>query len=188
MAWIWGCLMGSSSSTTQETTSTSNQVAIDESFTNSGLAIIDSAITDSSPQVVQAAMQELRATFQVMMSQGAFQLSELLGLGEELLGYADAEQVRLEGYYYQQLETYVTTLREAKEMGKAVITVGEQAIDQSFQFAGQVASDGNSVALRALDLAADVKGGDTAKSFGMLTMSMLIMGLGALYITKGNTK
>lgn len=163
--------MGSRSASEQ--TSNTNQLALDRSATlGEGQQILDSIIVDPSDQVMMETIAQHRATFETLTANSTFQLTNLLDMGMDILNLADAQQVRLEGLAYQQLEDSVEFLNAAKDQGQYVIDFAAEAQEQSYELSE-----------RAFDLVADVKTSDFSSTLKVLALFFMGTALGTVYLS-----
>ncbi len=173
--------MGSRARSTS--TSETNSLALDASATNGeGNQILDSIIIDPSDTVMIETINQHRATFQTMMSENTIQLEGLLDLGTDVLRLADAQQVNMHAFAYQQLQTAMQFLEASKAEGKYVIDFAAQAVGQSFSLAGDVVNGNQDGLNKALDLVAQVKTSDAQQTVTTLALLVTVFGLGGMYL------
>jgi len=175
------------SDSTSSTSNETNNLAMDASLTNGeGALIFDSIITDASDELVKETIQQHRATFDVLMSQSTIQLEGLLDMGRDIITLADENQIRLEGFAYQQLANGVRFLEVAKEQGKFVIDFADRQAARAFELAEGSQNNNTHVARAALDIAADVKTGDQLEMVQTVAALIVVFGLGGLYLLTRN--
>lgn len=150
-----------------------------------GNQILDSIVVDPSDEVMRDMIGQLGASFEVLMSGSRASMSDILGLGNHVLDLADRNQIEMSGMAQSTLRASVDWLEQMADQGKFVIDFAGAAVTQSYDFAGSVVDGNQSLAEKALSLAADVKTGDYSDTLKSIAAMTMLFALGALFITKG---
>lgn len=180
--------MGSKSSSQASTKTETNNLALDQSSTvRDGLQILDSIIVDPSDKVMVKTIEQHKAAFEVLTTQGTIQLAEMLTLGSELLRLTDAQQIRMAAAQYHMLETGVRMLEEEMKLGKYVVDLVDLSANRTFDLAEKVHETSSDGLSQALALVGDVKSDTTSEMVKSVSTLMVVFGLGALYLTTRNT-
>lgn len=180
---LWGCSMGSKSSSASETNTSTTNLALDRSTTvGEGTAIMDAIIVDPSDTVMVETIKQHRAAFEALTSQNTIQLEKVLHIASDVMRLADSQQIQMSNFGYQMLQSGVEMLNAAKEQGKYTIDFATAAVEQTFSFAGGIADDNHSTVSRALDLVGEVRTDDRADTLKTLATMITVFGLGGLYL------
>ncbi|QYZ71222.1 hypothetical protein [Neotabrizicola shimadae] len=157
-----------------------------DAILQSGTQILDSVIVDPSDEVMKALIGQLGASFEVLMSGQRASMSDLLGLGRQVLDLADRNQIEMAGMAQSTLRASIDWMEQMVEQGKFVIDFASEALSTSYDFAGSVVDGNQTLAEKALALAADVKTGDYSDTLKSMAAMTMLFALGALFITKGS--
>lgn len=176
--------MGSDANSTTSTSTDTNNLAVDAASTNgAGVQILDSIIVDPSDVATVKMIQEHRAAFEVLMTQGTFQLGDMLDLGEKVLHLVDSQAAQLNDLAYDTLKRSVDALKSAQAEGRFVMSVIQDVSDRSFDLADEVTDANSLTTARALDIVADVKTDSYAQTFTTATAFMAVFGIAAIWLT-----
>lgn len=145
---------------------------------------MDSAIIGADDQVIKAALEGIKANFQVLTSSSSGTVSDVLGMASRVLEYADKGQIRLETFAYNTLKGYRDTLEQMQRQGQSVLEFADAQSARAMQLAGAAQQDQSRALQDALSIVAETKTGDFTQN--LTTISALVMGfaLAALYIAK----
>ncbi|NOR63024.1 MAG: hypothetical protein GQ535_11105 [Rhodobacteraceae bacterium] len=160
-----------------------NNVAVDRSVTTgTGTSIMDSIVIDPSDEVMIASLEQMRASFEVLMSGTRTNLEEVLGLGTDVMQLVDDQSIRMDDWAYEQLRTSMEYLEAEREEGKFIIDLTDDLAERSYNLAGDAVEGSQDATLRALDLVAEVKTGNSKDTIQTVTIAFTLMALGAIWL------
>ncbi len=158
----------SSESDEKVNTSTQNVVTDRRLVLENGKQIVDSLVTDNSPEAIGAAVGPMVAAFQTMLSGNSLNLFEVTKLGSDLVNQIDRSQVNINDAAYKTLKTGLAEFEGLLDQNQLTVDLVDNFAERSFD-----QSD------RALELMAQVKTGGIAD----LSKTIMVFALLALYIT-----
>lgn len=162
-------------------------MAVDASATlGEGQQIFDSVIVDASPDVVKAAMRDMRGGFEAMMAGNAANLGDLIVMGETIMHYANHGQIEFQGNAFKQLADGLAFLTQAQEQGIAVLELSRDIQKDSFELAAGVSDAQDERLAQALELVADVRAPDSVTMVRTVSITILLTVLGSLYLITRN--
>jgi hypothetical protein len=165
----------SSKSDEQVETSTNNVVTDRRLVLENGKQIVDSLVTDNSPEAIKAAIGPMVAAWQTMISGNNLNLFEVTQLGSDLVNQIDRSQVKINDAAYQTLKIGLAEFEGLLDQNQLTVDLVDDFATRSFDQSDRALEQSD----RALELMAQVKTGGMAD----LSKTIMVFALLALYIT-----